>query len=84
MIVELKIPTVGESISEVTISKWLKKEGDYVEMDEPIAEIESDKATVDLNATHSGVLHSLAAEGEDIKIGAIAAKRNGSSIRKDL
>ncbi len=74
MIVELKIPTVGESISEVTISKWLKKEGDYVEMDEPIAEIESDKATVDLNATHSGVLHSLAAEGEDIKIGAIAAK----------
>ena len=73
MNIELKIPAVGESISEVTISKWLKKDGDYVEMDETVAEIESDKATVELNATSAGTLKILSPEGNDIKIGAIAA-----------
>lgn len=73
MNIELKIPAVGESISEVTISKWLKKDGDYVEMDEAVAEIESDKATVELNATSAGTLKILSPEGNDIKIGAIAA-----------
>ncbi|MFM9944983.1 MAG: 2-oxoglutarate dehydrogenase complex dihydrolipoyllysine-residue succinyltransferase [Bacteroidia bacterium] len=76
MNIELKIPAVGESISEVTISKWLKRDGDYVEMDEPVAEIESDKATVELNATHAGTLKILAPDGSDIKIGAIAATIN--------
>ena len=73
MNIEIKIPAVGESISEVTISKWLKKDGDYVEMDEAVAEIESDKATVELNATSAGTLKILSPEGNDIKIGAIAA-----------
>ncbi len=76
MIIELKIPAVGESISEVTISKWLKQDGDYVEMDEAVAEIESDKATVDLNATHAGTLKILSPEGSDIKIGVVAATIN--------
>lgn len=73
MNIELKIPAVGESISEVTISKWLKSDGDYVNMDEPVAEIESDKATVELNATHAGTIKILSPEGADIKIGAVAA-----------
>lgn len=73
MNIELKIPAVGESISEVTISKWLKRDGDHVEMDEPVAEIESDKATVELNATHAGTIKILSPEGADIKIGAVAA-----------
>jgi 2-oxoglutarate dehydrogenase E2 component (dihydrolipoamide succinyltransferase) len=76
MEIELKIPAVGESISEVTISKWLKKDGDYVEMDEAVAEIESDKATVELNATHAGVIKILSPEGAEIKIGAVAATVN--------
>jgi len=76
MEIELKIPAVGESISEVTISKWMKQDGDYVEMDEAIAEIESEKATVELNATHAGTLKIICAEGTDIKIGAIAATIN--------
>ncbi len=76
MNIELKIPSVGESISEVTISKWLKKDGDFVEMDEPVAEIESDKATVELNASHAGTLKILATEGNEIKVGATAALIN--------
>lgn len=76
MEIELKIPAVGESISEVTISKWLKNDGDYVEMDEAVAEIESDKATVELNATHAGVIKIISPEGAEIKIGAVAALVN--------
>lgn len=73
MKVELKIPAVGESISEVTLSKWLKKDGDYVKMDEAIAEIETEKATVELNATHDGTLAIALPEGSEALIGAIAA-----------
>jgi len=80
MEIELKIPAVGESISEVTISKWLKKDGDYVEMDEAVAEIESDKATVELNATHAGVIKILSPEGTEIKIGAVAATVNTDAV----
>lgn len=80
MEIELKIPAVGESISEVTISKWLKKDGDYVEMDEAVAEIESDKATVELNATHAGVIKILSLEGTEIKIGAVAATVNTDAV----
>lgn len=73
MNIEIKIPSVGESISEVTISKWLKSDGEQVQMDEAIAELESEKATVELNATHAGTLKILVAEGSEIKIGAVAA-----------
>ena len=65
----MNVPTVGESISEVTISQWLKKEGDYVEMDEVICELESDKATFELNAESAGVLHPKAEEGDTLEIG---------------
>jgi 2-oxoglutarate dehydrogenase E2 component (dihydrolipoamide succinyltransferase) len=73
MAIELKIPSVGESVTQVTIATWLKEDGDYVEMDEAVAELESDKATVELNAEKAGVLKILVEEGEDVEIGAVVA-----------
>jgi len=73
MPIELKIPSVGESVTQVTISQWLKKDGDYVKMDEPVAELESDKATVELNAVAAGILKIITSEGTDVEIGAIVA-----------
>lgn len=69
MLAEIKVPTVGESITEVTLVKWLRKTGDWVERDEVIAELESEKATFEINAEQAGVLTTLAAEGDTIKIG---------------
>lgn len=69
--IKINIPTVGESISEVVISQWLKKEGEYVEMDEVICELESDKATFELNAESAGILHHKAEEGDTLEIGAL-------------
>lgn len=69
--IEVKIPTVGESITEVTISQWTKQDGDYVEMDEVICELESDKATFELNAEAAGILSIKVEEGETIEIGTI-------------
>ena len=73
MAIELKIPSVGESVTQVTIAAWLKQDGDYVEMDEAVAELESDKATVELNAEKSGILKILIEEGEDVGIGVTVA-----------
>lgn len=72
--IEVKVPTVGESISEVTLLKWTKKSGSYVERDEVIAELESEKATFEVNAEQSGILTTLAAEGDTVLIGAIFAQ----------
>ena len=66
----IKVPPVGESISEVTLSQWIKKDGDYVEMDEVIAELESDKATFELTAEKAGTLKTIASEGDTLEIGA--------------
>ncbi len=66
---EVKIPEVGESISEVTIGQWMKKDGDSVEMDEVICEIESEKATLEIQADREGVLKILAEEGETVSVG---------------
>ena len=73
MAIELKIPSVGESVTQVTIAAWLKEDGEYVEMDEAVAELESDKATVELNAEKGGQLKILVEEGEDVEIGAVVA-----------
>lgn len=67
----MKIPAVGESITEVTLSKWIKNNGDYVQMDEIIAELESDKATFELTAEKAGVLITKASEGDTIAIGSV-------------
>lgn len=66
----MKVPALGESITEVTISSWLKKDGDYVEMDEVIAEVETDKATQELPAEASGILRIIAQEDDVLEIGA--------------
>ena len=73
-IVEMRVPTIGESITEVTLSQWLKGNGEFVKLDEPICEFESDKATLEFPAEAEGKLIYVAAEGDDIEIGALVAK----------
>ena len=70
----MKVPAIGESITEVTLSSWLKKDGDYVKLDEPICEFESDKATLEFPAEAAGKLIHVAAEDDDLEIGALVAK----------
>ncbi|HHL53432.1 MAG TPA: dihydrolipoamide succinyltransferase, partial [Flammeovirgaceae bacterium] len=67
--VEMRVPEVGESITEVTLASWSKADGEYVELDEVIAEVDSDKATFELPAEASGILHQVAKEGDTLKIG---------------
>jgi 2-oxoglutarate dehydrogenase E2 component (dihydrolipoamide succinyltransferase) len=74
----IKVPPVGESITEVTLSRWLKKNGETVAMDEAIAELESDKATFELTADKAGVLTTIANEGDVLTIGAEVASISGS------
>jgi 2-oxoglutarate dehydrogenase E2 component (dihydrolipoamide succinyltransferase) len=69
MAIEIKVPAVGESISEVTLAKWLKSDGSYADRDEVIAELESEKATFEINAEKAGVIKIIAAEGATLKIG---------------
>lgn len=69
MAIQVKVPTVGESITEVTIANWTKKDGDVVQMDEVIAELESDKATFELTAPKTGVLRIKKQQGEAVPIG---------------
>jgi len=71
---EMKVPTVGESITEVTISTWLKKEGDFVRLDEVIAEVESDKATFELPAEANGILRIVAKEKTTLPIGGLICR----------
>ncbi|MEP5613065.1 MAG: 2-oxoglutarate dehydrogenase complex dihydrolipoyllysine-residue succinyltransferase [Cyclobacteriaceae bacterium] len=73
-VLEMKVPAVGESITEVTLSTWQKSDGDFVELDENIAEIESDKATFDLTAEAQGTLQIVAKEGDTLEIGALICK----------
>lgn len=73
-IVELKVPSPGESITEVVIARWVKNTGDVVEKDEILAEIDSDKATLTLNAEESGKIEVLAAEGDTVKVGQVVVK----------
>src|SRR5450432_1432270 len=72
MPIEIKVPSVGESINEVTLTKWIKNDGDWVERDEVIAELESEKATFEINAVQAGVLHTIAKENDTLKIGDVA------------
>jgi 2-oxoglutarate dehydrogenase E2 component (dihydrolipoamide succinyltransferase) len=75
MATDVKIPALGESISEATIAQWLKKPGDAVKLDEPIASLETDKVAVELNAPVAGVLGALlAAEGATVLVGAVVAQ----------
>ncbi|HKK80253.1 MAG TPA: 2-oxo acid dehydrogenase subunit E2, partial [Phaeodactylibacter sp.] len=81
-VVEMKVPTIGESITEVTLAQWLVEDGGYVELDQPICEFESDKATLEFPAEASGKLMHVAAEEDDLEIGALVAKID-TSVSKD-
>lgn len=71
MVLEMKVPSPGESITEVEIATWLVEDGDYVEKDQPIAEVDSDKATLELPAEESGVITLKAEEGDAVEVGAV-------------
>jgi 2-oxoglutarate dehydrogenase E2 component (dihydrolipoamide succinyltransferase) len=79
MIIELKVPVIGESVTEVTLSQWLKKDGSFVNIDESLCEFESDKATLEFPAEKAGILIHVAQEGDDLKIGAVVAKIDTSA-----
>jgi 2-oxoglutarate dehydrogenase E2 component (dihydrolipoamide succinyltransferase) len=79
---QVKVPTVGESITEVTLSRWIKKDGDSVAMDEAIAELESDKATFELTAEKAGTLKTIAKEGDVLPIGAVVCTIDGAGAVK--
>ena len=71
MVLEMKVPSPGESITEVEIAQWLIADGDYVEKDQAIAEVDSDKATLELPAEVSGTITLKAEEGDTVEVGAV-------------
>src|ERR1700761_7779800 len=81
--IDIKVPTVGESISEVTLVKWLKKEGQYVERDEVIAELESEKATFEVNAEKAGILKTVGHEGDTIAVGGVLASIDDNAAKPE-
>ena len=73
-IMDVLVPILGESVVEATVSKWIKKQGEFVEMDEPIVELETDKVTLEVSAAISGTLDSLVvSEGDTVEVGALLA-----------
>jgi len=91
MILEMKVPSPGESITEVEIAAWLVNDGDYVEKDQPIAEVDSDKATLELPAEESGIITLKAEEGDAVAVGAVvclidldAKKPEGATATKKI
>ena len=81
--IEIKVPTVGESINEVTLVKWLKADGDYVDRDEVIAELESEKATFELNAEQAGILKTVAKENDTLNIGDTVAQIDETAAKPE-
>ena len=83
MILEMKVPSPGESITEVEIAEWLVEDGDYVEKDQAIAEVDSDKATLELPAEASGTITLKAEEGDAVAVGAIVCLIDTSAAKPD-
>jgi 2-oxoglutarate dehydrogenase E2 component (dihydrolipoamide succinyltransferase) len=81
--IDIKVPTVGESISEVTLVKWLKNDGEYVQRDEMIAELESEKATFEVNAEKAGVLKTVGKEGDTLNIGDVLAQIDETAAKPE-
>lgn len=77
---QIKVPTLGESVSEATVAQWLKKEGDSVDADEPVVELETDKVTLEVNAPEAGVISKIiVAEGENVEVGALLGEIGGDA-----
>ena len=83
MAIEIKVPTVGESINEVTLVKWHKQDNDWVNRDEVIAELESEKATFEINAEQAGVLKIIAKEGDTLHIGDIVCSIDTAAVKPE-
>ena len=83
MILEMKVPSPGESITEVEIATWLVEDGDYVEKDQPIAEVDSDKATLELPAEESGIITLKAEEGDAVAVGAVVCLIDPSAAKQE-
>jgi len=83
MILEMKVPSPGESITEVEIATWLVEDGDYVEKDQPIAEVDSDKATLELPAEESGIVTLKAEEGDAVAVGAVVCLIDTSAAKPE-
>ena len=83
MILEMKVPSPGESITEVEIASWLVEDGDYVEKDQAIAEVDSDKATLELPAEESGIITLKAEEGDAVAVGAVVCLIDMSAAKKE-
>src|SRR6188768_3802663 len=83
MSIEIKVPTVGESINEVTLVKWHKKDGEWANRDEVIAELESEKATFELNAEQAGVIKTLAKEGDTLNIGDVVCSIDTDAVKPE-
>ena len=81
--VSVKVPAIGESITEVTLLKWTKKDGEYVDRDEVIAELESEKATFEVNAEQAGSLKRIAQEGDTLTIGAVLAHIDETAVKPE-
>ena len=81
MILEMKVPSPGESITEVEIAAWLVEDGDYVEKDQPIAEVDSDKATLELPAEESGIITLKAEEGDAVAVGEVVCLIDTSAAK---
>src|SRR5438477_7242429 len=85
MPVEIKIPSVGESITEGIVSRWLKKDGEIVRADEPIFELETDKATAEVPSPAAGTLHIMAEEGRALPVGTVVGtieESQGSAVKQ--
>ncbi len=83
MAIEIKVPTVGESISEVTLVKWLKNDGEWADRDEVIAELESEKATFEINAEQAGIVKHIAKEGDTLAIGDIVCSIDTAAAKPE-
>ncbi len=84
MSIEIKVPQLGESVTEATISKWLKKTGEMVSADDPLVELETDKVTLEVNAPTEGVLEKIIVpEGDDVEVGAVVAIFNEGGAVKE-
>ncbi|HKW54936.1 MAG TPA: biotin/lipoyl-containing protein, partial [Stellaceae bacterium] len=75
MAMDIKVPTLGESVTEATVARWLKKVGDTVAMDDPLVELETDKVTLEVNAPAAGTLSEIAVqEGGNVAVGALLGR----------
>ena len=81
---KITVPTLGESVTEATVSKWLKSQGEEVSADEPLVELETDKVNVEVPSPSSGILGSIdVREGETVNVGSLLGTINGSSTNAD-